>query len=355
MLDITINYCADIVRGTLDLLENTGLKNLVKPGMKVSVKPNLVIAAPAERGATTHSEVVEGVIRYLRDLGVGETTIIESSSVDENDTKKAFHVCGYDALSKKYDVPLYDLKHDATVDVSTAQHVFKVCRKALETDFLINVPVLKAHCQTKFTCNLKNLKGCIPDSEKRRFHTIGLHSPIAWLSKAIPTHFCVVDGICGDLSFELGGTPVIRNTLMAGADPLLLDSYGAGLIGYRADEIEYLRIAADIGVGRLFGDHTEVLELNADKKPPQPRADSGEIRKLAKYINENGACSACYAALICALRQTKPPSATKIDIGQHFRGKPGAAGCGNCNNMHDRFVPGCPPKAVDIAAFISSL
>ena len=33
-----------------------------------------------------------------------------------------------------------------------------VCERVKEIDFLINVPVLKGHCQTKITCALKNMK-----------------------------------------------------------------------------------------------------------------------------------------------------------------------------------------------------
>ena len=41
-------------------------------------------------------------------------------------------------------------------------------------DRLINIPVLKGHCQTAMTCSLKNLKGCIPNKEKQRYHREGL-------------------------------------------------------------------------------------------------------------------------------------------------------------------------------------
>ena len=50
-----------------------------------------------------------------------------------------------------------------------------VCERAANIDFLINVPVLKGHCQTKITCALKNMKGLIPNTEKRHFHAMGLH------------------------------------------------------------------------------------------------------------------------------------------------------------------------------------
>lgn len=45
----------------------------------------------------------------------------------------------------------------------------KVCQKALEIEYMINLPVVKGHCQTKITCALKNCKGLIPNSEKDGF------------------------------------------------------------------------------------------------------------------------------------------------------------------------------------------
>ena len=42
--------------------------------------------------------------------------------------------------------------------------------------------LLKDHCQAAVTCALKNHKGVIPNSEKRRFYTLGLHKPTAHLN-----------------------------------------------------------------------------------------------------------------------------------------------------------------------------
>src|SRR5690606_36606024 len=115
----------------------------------------------------------------------------------------------------------------------------EVCAKVLEVDYLINMPDLKAHCQTKLTCALKNLKGCVPDKEKRRFHTLGLHRPIASLNKVIKSDLILVDGIIGDLTHEEGGTPVRLDRAIAGYDPVMVDAYAASLIGYRLAEIPY--------------------------------------------------------------------------------------------------------------------
>ena len=144
----------------------------------------------------------------------------------------------------------------------------EVSDKVLSLDFLINIPVLKGHCQTLVTGALKNMKGCISDREKRKFHTRGLHRPIAYLNKIIKQDFILVDGICGDLDFEEGGNPVQMNRIFCGTDPVLIDSYIAENIGYRPDDVEYIRIAKDIGVGSTDLDRAEVIVLSKDKRLP---------------------------------------------------------------------------------------
>jgi hypothetical protein len=223
----------------------------------------------------------------------------------------------------------------------------------LEADFLINVPVLKGHCQTTMTCCLKNMKGCIPDSEKRRYHNIGLHKPIAALNTILKPQLHVIDGICGDPTFEEGGNPVQRDCIMLGTDPVLLDSYGATLLGYDPQKIEYLRMAAGLGIGKFADANTEVCEFQTEKRPKIGTANqSNLVCQFAKYMDEQHACSACYAALICALRQHSGASSVKggtIKIGQAFRNQNCAGlGVGNCCSGCDRYVPGCPPTAAQI-------
>ena len=116
-------------------------------------------------------------------------------------------------------------------------------------DFLINVPVMKGHCQTKITCALKNLKGLIPNCEKRHFHAMGLHEPIAHLAAEIVPDFTVVDSICGDWDFEDGGNPVELNRILAAADPVLCDAYVCHFMGYEVEEVPYIKMAEALGAG----------------------------------------------------------------------------------------------------------
>ena len=112
-------------------------------------------------------------------------------------TSEAFRVCGYEDLSREYGVQLIDLQKDKSRTYEADGMRIRVCDHVMKVGYLVNVPVMKGHCQTKMTCALKNMKGCIPDSEKRRFHTMGLHKPIAYLNKIIKQDLIIVDGMNG--------------------------------------------------------------------------------------------------------------------------------------------------------------
>lgn len=361
--DIYLGYSEDPQQLAYDLMASANVKEKIeakmqaKPkGFTACIKPNLVVSRPADGGATTHPEIIAGIIEYLQDAGVKDIIIAEGSWVGDS-TQRAFNNCGYTDLSRKYGVKLVDLKSDSAVKVSAHGVSFQVCETAQNADYLINVPVMKGHCQTDMTCCLKNLKGCIPDSEKRRFHTIGLHKPIAALASALKPDLHIVDSICGDLSFEEGGNPVTSNRILLGFDGLLIDSYCAGLMGYSPDEIDHLRYAKQFGLGDYANAGTEIFELNPERCPKLAAQPSRQAKRLGESVDEDGACSACYAALIFALHKNGGYRLRdKIKIGQGWRDKsPEGVGVGNCANGCTKYIPGCPPRAVDIAKFLRNL
>lgn len=356
--EIIINYGSDPVQMGFEIMDALDVRSVLSKEMKIAIKPNLVVSKPAESGATTSPGIVEGVIHYLQKNGFLNITIMESSWVGDN-TKRAFEVCGYKRLSESYSVPLFDLKSDSAQSFSHNGISMKICKAPLQADFLINMPVLKGHCQTLMTCALKNMKGCIPDSEKRHFHALGLHKPIALLNKFLKSSLIIVDGIMGDLTFEEGGTPVRMDRVIAGWDPVLIDSYIAELMGYRPEDIDYIIEAERLGVGSTNIANAIITEINVENKSPAKFKPSRKVEYLAGYINENQACSACYGSLIHALnrldeagdlRRTKQ----KISIGQGFRGvKSEGIGVGNCTSGFATCIHGCPPKAVDIVKVLS--
>lgn len=335
-----------------DVLSSLKIENHIKKDALIGIKPNLVVAKPSASGATTSPELLEGTIEYLKSKGFNNIVIMEGSWVGDR-TSRAFEVCGYTKIANQLDVSLIDLQKDSYTTCNVDGMTINICNQVLKVDYLINMPVLKGHCQTKMTCALKNLKGCIPNNEKRRFHTMGLHKPIAYLNKAIKSHLIIVDGIIGDLNFEEGGNPVQMDRIIVGFDPVLIDSYVASLMGYDVDEIPYIKIAENIGVGSCLASKNQICQLSEDyntKKIPYSR----EIERLSKYVNEKDACSACYGSLIHALARLNEQGILRklkgiVHIGQGYKQMKGKGiGVGRCTKGFEQNVPGCPPTAKDI-------
>lgn len=340
-------------------------------GTLVGIKPNLVGPVLASEGGTTHPEVIEGLIEYLQENGFYNLVLLEGSWVGDV-TRTAVEYCGYDRILEKYQIPFWDMQKEPGEERDCAGMKLNICRRTREIGFLINVPVLKGHCQTKITCALKNMKGLLPNSEKRRFHRLGLHQPIAHLSMGICQDFVLVDSICGDLTFEDGGNPVEQNRLMAARDPVLADAFGCFLLGLAVEEVPYLTGAAALGAGSLdirnaritsYLEKTEegrtFYEESEASKIQRVQGGYGYVMKLAEKAEEVDSCSACYGYLLPALEMLERDGlldrlTEKVCIGQGHRGKKGELGVGTCTRNFSHSLEGCPPTENQMYEFLKA-
>jgi uncharacterized protein (DUF362 family) len=340
---------------TRELLEKCRLEDLIKDREKrIAIKPNLVAPVAASEGATTHPEIVAGLIEYLQSHGFHKIVMMEGSWVGDK-TEEAFEVCGYRALSERYQVPFLDMQKEKGISVQAGDLKLVVCAAVKDVDFLINVPVLKGHCQTKMSCALKNMKGLLPNREKRRFHAMGLHKPIACLSKAVRQDFILVDHICGDLDFEDGGNPVIANQILAGLDPVLIDAYVCRLLGCRTGDVAYIEYAQELGVGSADVESADIRRWGVSEEVSLPR--ERKVVEISDRVEEVESCSACYAYLVPALWRLKEEGLlerlqNKICIGQGYRGETGELGVGSCTSGFRNSLPGCPPMEEDMYQFL---
>ena len=357
-------YGTDYKKMTKELLTAADLSGLIPDrACRIGIKPNLVAPVDASWGATTHPEIVAGIIEYLQERGCRNLVIAEGSWVGDR-TEESFEVCGYRELSERYGVPLLDAQKDTHFTKDCDGLELELCNCVKDIDFLINVPVLKGHCQTKVTCALKNMKGLLPNTEKRHFHAMGLHRPIAHLAKGIRQDFIVVDHVCGDLDFEDGGNPVVKNCIMVARDPVLVDTYVCGLLHYGIEEVPYIRMAEQLGAGSADLEHAQIgvlvdeeelkiryLEGTAIWDEELPYAD--KVVAVQDVVQEVESCSACYGYLLPALDRLREEGLLgqlkeKICIGQGYRGKQGKLGVGNCTSKFDFCVKGCPPTETEI-------
>ena len=403
--EILVVYGRQYKAMTREILCQAGLADMIgNRNTLVGIKPNLLGQVLAEEGGTTHPCVIEGLIEYLQENGFRNLVMLEGSWVGDS-TQETIKYCGFDRISREYQVPFWDMQKDKARKTDCGGMELNICERALKVEFLINVPVLKGHCQTKITCALKNMKGLIPNSEKRRFHRMGLQEPIGHLSVGIHQDFILVDSICGDLTFEDGGNPVEQNRLITATDPVLCDTYGCYLLDIPLEAVPYISIASGLGVGschladavvRVFSEkesdtgityaegnqipaerieeirthlaspdlsdemkHTGGEETNMWEKEAKEACAGGyrQVMKLAEKAEAVDSCSACYGYLIPALQMLEQDHLLeklreKICIGQGYRGKTGELGVGNCTCRFNHTVSGCPPTENQIYEFL---
>ena len=333
------------------LCKTAGLSSMVPTkDARIAIKPNLVVAGPAELGATTHPAVVAGIIEYLNENGFSNIVIMESAWYGE-ETDVAFTAAGFDSLCQEYGIPFIDIKKSASHMRDCSGMELNVTDAIDDVDFFINVPVLKGHCQVRMTCAIKNLKGLVPDDEKRRFHSLGINKPVGHLSTAIKQDFIIVDNICGDLDFEEGGNPVVRNSILAAVDPVLIDAYACEKLHLSVKDVPYIGLSELLGMGSSDLSKAEIINLRSDSEDELPK--STRVLDVAYAAEALDACSACYGNLVPALLRLSEEGLlqkldTKIAIGQGHEGKTGELGVGNCTRLFDCCIEGCPPSEENI-------
>ena len=90
--DIIIIHGTDYKNMAKRVLEQAGVAaDIGDVNKKIALKPNLVTAKAPSSGATTHSELLAGVIEYLREHGFQNITIMEGSWVGDHTAAALSH------------------------------------------------------------------------------------------------------------------------------------------------------------------------------------------------------------------------------------------------------------------------
>jgi uncharacterized protein (DUF362 family) len=360
---------AQVAAGVRQAVENAGgLADLIRPGMRVMIKPNMV-APPtsAEAGACTSPLVCQAVADVVSELGA--RPVIAESSARGADTEAAYRIMGYEALRRQgYEV--VDLKQDKTVQVRLAGG--RILREIItfelvtRMDAIISVPVMKTHDQGQVTLSLKNLKGLVSDGDKRRIHLEGMFEGAVDLVSHFRPVFTVVDAIVGQEGMgPLLGMPVEMGLVLAGRDLVAVDSIAGRIMGFAPQEVPITKAAADRGLGTLDESRIEVVgEQVADVQrrfvrcEEDDRIDSEGI----EVVHSEGTCTGCRNGLLSSLFDMRADGTLERDRGVTVIAGPTPVpegvpqemlvSVGSCSVPEAkrllRYVRGCPPNNVDI-------
>jgi uncharacterized protein (DUF362 family) len=224
----------------------------LKRSDRVLLKPNVVWGGSEkvpQFGFVTTSRIVEDLLQLLCEYGC-EISIGEGTVVNEelgSNTFRGFKWSGIERVAKKFGVKLIDFNKASSEQLELNDTKVRIAASALEADFLIDIPVLKTHAQTKVSLGLKNLKGCLQMRSKMEFHKKGLERMIALLSTKVKTKLTIIDGIYAN---ERGpgriGTAHRMNLIIAGRDILSCDIVGSTILGIDPSTVDHLREFAAI-------------------------------------------------------------------------------------------------------------
>lgn len=231
-----------------------GFKDMPK-GAKVVIKPNIVFwttAVPFPKfGAITTSRIMEDVCKLLKDAGASEITIVEGSVTRnpkdmEATANDAFEKLGYNELNRRYGVKAVSVfgRPFEQLDLGDGV-VLKFNSDIINSDYVVDIPVMKTHAQTGVSLGIKNLKGTIDIPSRRACHSPDpvkdLHFWVARLSDGMPPVFNLIDGIyTAERGPSFDGKMHRSNLLVGSSDIFSADKVGCMLLGHKVEDIPHL-------------------------------------------------------------------------------------------------------------------
>jgi len=344
-----------------------GLEEIIKDDSRVLVKPNMLMPASSGSGLVTDARVTEAVTRIVLELGPRSVIIGDGAGAGYDfpgaNTEEAFKASGTLEVANRLGVELRNLNRDSFEEITIRQpHVMekvRIAKTALESDVIISVPVLKSHIRTHVTLSLKNMKGVMPGTEKRKTHRLGLDLAIVDLNSVVRPSYAVIDATVG--MEGLWQYPQDRKEvglMIAGRDALAVDIVGTSLMGIDLNKVMHLHYLA-----QKEGKTTDLEQIEIVGEPLERHRhhfktgfQAFEERFPGVHILQGeSACSGCTNELVSAITYMKEAGYGKgledlsIIVGNPTEptvsGK--AAVLGKCaKDFKDlgHYAAGCPPK-----------
>jgi len=232
-----------------------GIDNYVRKNATVVIKPNFSVPRTPEEAATTNTAMVAALVKMCLTAGAREVKVVDqplnSSSpalcLERTGIKSAVEAVGGKVFT-------YNGVRDFFRPVTHTGKILKnfdFSKDVLDADLFINFPILKHHGGAKLTLGMKNLMGLIWD--RKFFHTSDLHQCIADLAAFHKPHLTILDAIRGITANGPTGPGPIREygQIVLGTDQVAIDAYAASLFGMKPEDVGYIRIAGEMGLGQI--------------------------------------------------------------------------------------------------------
>ncbi|MFX1276167.1 MAG: DUF362 domain-containing protein [Promethearchaeota archaeon] len=242
-------------------LQMASLKDIINnKEKKILINPNWVCDDHSNTGNVTSTDTIEGIIQYLIDeSNISPEKITVADGGQTSSTQRTIKLNDVYRL-EEYGITIADLNQDKRIsDIKInnplALKSINIAKTVMDVSCIISVPSLKTHSMAGTTLSMKNMMGAI--LPKGVMHS-NIHKKIADLTSLFRSKmkFQVIDGIIGSDGFEIGGSPVEMDLIIAGEDPVAVDTVGSAVIGYTP---KYLKFAEKKGLGIANLENIEII------------------------------------------------------------------------------------------------
>ena len=254
----------------------------------VIIKPNFVWARPYP--TSTDGASVLAVIELLRREGFSDVTVAEfvTKRTGLGGVGESFDFYGFNEKAGAGGFRIDPLADDEVAEVRDGRWIAMqrvgVFRRIYEAPLIIDMPTLKEHNFSKFTCALKNMMGAVDQQSCADMHSQNDRSvaretrlqhgrlAIAEIAQAVNPDLTIMDArtVIGKThAVFAGGIPREANRVIISGDPLAADRVAAGVLAECYDPFEVavtddtFSHAARIGLGTALLDNIAIKEATA--------------------------------------------------------------------------------------------
>lgn len=239
------------LRSSLEALG--GIARFVERGDRVTIKPNVGWDRTAEQAANTNPILVGEMVRICLQAGASRVIVTD---VTCNDPRRCFIRSGIREAAEKAGAEVLLPENNDYVDVDIGGQMlgtWPVLRHFVDTDRLINMPIVKQHSLSRCTIGMKNLYGIL-GGRRHQLHQRIDQSIVDLAAFGRPT-LTVVDatrvllrnGPQGGLLDDVE----IHNTVMCATDQVAADARGAEYLGLDPARVRHIVLAEESGLGMI--------------------------------------------------------------------------------------------------------
>jgi uncharacterized protein (DUF362 family) len=232
-----------------------GMERFVKSGANVIIKPNICTDYYTyEYAATTNPIVVATLVSMAFNAGAKRVRVMDNPF--GGTAQSAYKKSGIEdaVIAAGGEMEIMNQNKFIKTDIPNGMDIKKWAfyQEILDADLVINAPIAKTHSTTKLTLGCKNMMGTI--NNRGQIHS-NIHQRIADLVSRVKPALTVLDAVRVLVRYGPTGGSLdyveLRNTVIASADIVAVDAYGATLFGRTGDQIGYIQKAAEMGLGTM--------------------------------------------------------------------------------------------------------